>query len=290
MSGAVWALTTLTQSLSTHLPPDEDWNPKEERYYEAGHHRHHKKQDLAGGPLLWNMGLRLLIHIIGDLHQPLHTSSAISRTFPNGDQGGGHITVKIPGNMVKSLTEVLRLEKDHNDDWQKDGVDSDGSPAHLNSWRNEGAYEQHWSLHSIWDSALGIYTDSWPVSNEEEMLKEAEKLMAEVPPETFGNRLKSGRKALDFHDIANDSHDVAVKHVYNGIDFENIPNPLPLSEDYIKKNRKIAREQLALGGYRLSKVLEIIVEDLEAHEPPKHSSRGSDGVGNGESEYLFASE
>jgi hypothetical protein len=32
--------------------------------------------------------LRLLIHYLGDLHQPLHAAEAFSIQFPNGDRGG----------------------------------------------------------------------------------------------------------------------------------------------------------------------------------------------------------
>ena len=40
----------------------------------------------------WNLtdafNLRLLIHYIGDIHQPLHTVSRFAKEFPNGDRGG----------------------------------------------------------------------------------------------------------------------------------------------------------------------------------------------------------
>lgn len=32
--------------------------------------------------------LRLLIHVIGDIHQPLHTCTKVSRKYPKGDRGG----------------------------------------------------------------------------------------------------------------------------------------------------------------------------------------------------------
>lgn len=32
--------------------------------------------------------LRVLMHVVGDIHQPLHTISLYSRQFPHGDQGG----------------------------------------------------------------------------------------------------------------------------------------------------------------------------------------------------------
>ena len=34
------------------------------------------------------LNLRILIHVVGDIHQPLHTVTKISRRFPEGDLGG----------------------------------------------------------------------------------------------------------------------------------------------------------------------------------------------------------
>ena len=35
------------------------------------------------------LNLRILIHVIGDIHQPMHTATKISRRLPSGDKGGG---------------------------------------------------------------------------------------------------------------------------------------------------------------------------------------------------------
>lgn len=34
------------------------------------------------------LNLRILIHVLGDIHQPLHTTTEISKAYPDGDQGG----------------------------------------------------------------------------------------------------------------------------------------------------------------------------------------------------------
>jgi len=44
-----------------------------------------------------SMAVRFLIHIIGDLHQPLHASSLFSPQFPNGDRGGNDYQVLFKG-------------------------------------------------------------------------------------------------------------------------------------------------------------------------------------------------
>lgn len=40
--------------------------------------------------------LALLVHVVSDIHQPLHTSSRISAKTPNGDQGGNLYYIKYP--------------------------------------------------------------------------------------------------------------------------------------------------------------------------------------------------
>lgn len=51
-----------------------------------------------------SMCMRLLIHIIGDVHQPLHTATLFSDLFPNGDMGGNLFEINY--EPVKSLNEL----------------------------------------------------------------------------------------------------------------------------------------------------------------------------------------
>lgn len=44
--------------------------------------------------------LRLLVHIVGDMHQPLHNLALYSKTFPKSDFGGNEI--KVTMNVDKS--------------------------------------------------------------------------------------------------------------------------------------------------------------------------------------------
>jgi hypothetical protein len=46
--------------------------------------------------------LRLVIHLVGDIHQPLHCTDRVSQALPTGDRGGNLVTIKIPdarGNL-----------------------------------------------------------------------------------------------------------------------------------------------------------------------------------------------
>jgi hypothetical protein len=40
------------------------------------------------------MALRVLMHVVGDLHQPLHAASRISQQLPNGDRGGNLVPLQ----------------------------------------------------------------------------------------------------------------------------------------------------------------------------------------------------
>lgn len=42
--------------------------------------------------------LRVLLHVVGDLHQPLHASTRVSRAYPDGDAGGNR--VDLPKNKI----------------------------------------------------------------------------------------------------------------------------------------------------------------------------------------------
>lgn len=39
--------------------------------------------------------LRLIIHFVGDIHQPLHCAARVSAANPNGDQGGNLVKIKV---------------------------------------------------------------------------------------------------------------------------------------------------------------------------------------------------
>ena len=40
------------------------------------------------------IALTWLFHLVGDLHQPLHTVQLVTREYPNGDRGGNEICVR----------------------------------------------------------------------------------------------------------------------------------------------------------------------------------------------------
>jgi len=43
--------------------------------------------------------MRYLIHVLGDIHQPLHASTLVNEKFPDGDQGGNLFLIKYNENI-----------------------------------------------------------------------------------------------------------------------------------------------------------------------------------------------
>ena len=50
---------------------------------------------------------RYLIHLVGDIHQPLHSSTYFSSKFPHGDRGGNSFKITYPDN--KEITQLHAL-------------------------------------------------------------------------------------------------------------------------------------------------------------------------------------
>jgi S1/P1 nuclease len=51
--------------------------------------------------------LRLIIHFVGDIHQPLHCATQVSAANPQGDRGGNLVSIRITGANGKSKTTNL---------------------------------------------------------------------------------------------------------------------------------------------------------------------------------------
>ncbi len=144
-----------------------------------------------------------LEHLIGDLHQPLHTTARVlGGENDKGDQGGN----------LFSLTPKGAKEK-------------------LN-------------LHSFWDGILEQTTpDSDDLCDSDYLKPIVESIMAEYPYSKL-----QGRLADDKFDVwEKESVDIATTEVYKGLKRYEMP-----SDKYKKKALDIARERMALAGYRLA--------------------------------------
>ena len=50
--------------------------------------------------------MRLVIHYVGDIHQPLHNSALVSKEYPKGDAGGNAIKITNSKNGVNNLHKL----------------------------------------------------------------------------------------------------------------------------------------------------------------------------------------
>lgn len=60
---------------------------------------------------------RYLIHMVGDIHQPLHSVSLFNHTFPKGDAGGNFLKLTLLNNTVQNFHSfwdagAFRLQND----------------------------------------------------------------------------------------------------------------------------------------------------------------------------------
>lgn len=47
--------------------------------------------------------MRFLVHLLGDIHQPLHNVSLVTKDFPKGDMGGNKFEVDTGYRSIKDL-------------------------------------------------------------------------------------------------------------------------------------------------------------------------------------------
>jgi S1/P1 Nuclease len=57
--------------------------------------------DRSSSPQIRAVYLSWLIHLVGDLHQPLHCASLVNATYPHGDKGGNDFYVKPASRGIK---------------------------------------------------------------------------------------------------------------------------------------------------------------------------------------------
>jgi hypothetical protein len=67
------------------------------------------KQHVSNEEDAKSYALRLLIHYLGDIHQPLHASSRVNSRYPKGDRGGNyfHVTPKDGANNLHSVWDSV---------------------------------------------------------------------------------------------------------------------------------------------------------------------------------------
>lgn len=62
---------------------------------------------------------RYLVHVVGDMHQPLHSVALFNATYPTGDAGGNFFKVKMPDGSTQNFHSFWDAGgfKIQNDSW-----------------------------------------------------------------------------------------------------------------------------------------------------------------------------
>lgn len=112
--------------------------------------------------------LRLLIHYIGDIHQPLHATARVNKNYPKGDAGGNFVAIpakdgaknlhSVWDSVIYLYTATPRMPFNTND-WNYLGNEADGIlkkyPEPNAEWQNLDVAK--WTNESFEVSKAAVY-------------------------------------------------------------------------------------------------------------------------------------
>lgn len=170
--------------------------------------------------------LRMLIHFVGDVHQPLHATERYSPDHPDGELGGNLFRVEVSAEMRHRFEEM-----------------NPGNPSPF-------LLKRPTNLHSIWDEVGLAYPFVNPLNRDDwsEKIPQIAKEITEKYPESEISEVRD----LTPMGWARESNKTAIASVYGGIEEGE------LSDDYIIQAREVAKRRIAAAGYRLAAVLNSI--------------------------------
>ena len=147
--------------------------------------------------------LRFIIHFVGDIHQPLHCSTRVDSSHPQGDRGGNDFFVKVKGTNGKVNTI---------------------------------------KLHSYWDGGLDSFPKGGGPPNFEppplSKIPPAVKTAVRGNPAT--NPLLHLDNPTDFAGWASESSDLAQRKAYDGLSSNDSPNAAYRREGRRIARRRVA--------------------------------------------------
>jgi len=174
--------------------------------------------------------LAFLVHLVADLHQPLHSTSVHDDEHPSGNAGGNAFRLKGEWRNMHSL-------------W-------DDGCGYLTAYNDINPY--------------GTKKDALEGGEVFRIKQLAAEITKEFPSSYF-----ACKDQLDPDFWALESHKLAIKYGYKGINeikengFERwIQSGDEPSDLYLKNGQQVVKERLALAGYRLGSLLnEIFAEE-----------------------------
>lgn len=192
-----------------------------------------------------DQALAILIHLVGDIHQPLHTTSR------NEDAGGNKVKV---GNLKDPLADL---------------VFSKGGNLHF-FW--DSAYRRVYrdgKATVLYEAPL--HDRNTPVAGHKayakEVRAEATALEKKYPHAMF-------REQGDVLSWAAESHGFGYDLGYQKLPKSNENRPVNLPAAYVDAARTCAEQRIVLAGYRLGNLLNLIFAPSEAAPPPATAPAG----------------
>lgn len=170
--------------------------------------------------------LGFLVHFVGDIHQPLHSTSVHDNELPAGNVGGNAFPLQGKWHNLHQL-------------W-------DDGCGYLSSYNDINPY--------------GIRKIALTQEEIKRLEGLAKEIMKEYPKESI-----TGLELMDPDFWALESHKLAIKYGYQGVNGEDEtgrriflrPNDTP-SKVYLENGQKVVKERLATAGYRLAALLNDI--------------------------------
>ncbi|DAZ94246.1 TPA: hypothetical protein N0F65_004958 [Lagenidium giganteum] len=187
-----------------------------------------------------NLVLRNVIHVIGDLHQPLHTVGGVTPELPKGDQGGNSWVFQQPC----PATNLHAL-------W-----DAAGGEYSLNNWAPKIDFQDKLEKNA---TELLSYLPSAADGIDFEQYKD-------LPYEKFQEAMVKGN---GIKSIILDSYNYAQNMLYPSLDLTNISDKKDITvvcpaDWYFTWAAQVAKMRIAQGGKRLSVVLTQFARQLRA--------------------------
>eukprot|EP01055_Gregarina_sp_Pseudo9_P001691 Gregarina_sp_Pseudo_9__1690@NODE_2142_length_1131_cov_35_982601_g1976_i0_p1_GENE_NODE_2142_length_1131_cov_35_982601_g1976_i0NODE_2142_length_1131_cov_35_982601_g1976_i0_p1_ORF_typecomplete_len328_score24_74S1P1_nuclease/PF02265_16/1_2e21_NODE_2142_length_1131_cov_35_982601_g1976_i0861069 len=184
----------------------------------------------------YNLLIRLFIHILGDVHQPLHTVSRVTPCYPQGDRGGNAVTIPVD-QWVISLPGA-----------------STGSPRKDVLAANSHPDSVLGNLHQLWDSGAGTLGASYPDFTVQQARMQARTLALRYPPPaSLDAKLES---------IFMESSLLAEQVVYSELRNASCATPYRPSAEYVDTVVEYAHRQVTMAGYHMAAFLFIFIRDI----------------------------
>lgn len=173
-----------------------------------------------------DQALVMLLHLVGDIHQPLHATS-------RGDDMGGN-KVKI-GNLKDPLVDLIF---------------SKGGNLHF-YW--DSAYRRVFqSGYATVSFEAPLYDRATPAAGHLDAValvrEQAAAIEKKFPPASFKNQGDAAAWALE-------SHAIGFSLAYGQLPKSTGADGVKLAEAYVKASREVAEQRIAFAGYRLAALL-----------------------------------